>query len=175
MLVPEHTARAKVCCPKRDNVFGSGPHLTKETQDLLKGRLRAAAIILLIGFGIFLVRHVFGVLTTEPLHPLLLGSHIFVVLVLAVMALPLCRSCTVTLKKLRVSELIIFGLPAAFFLLLQHRVTTDAVLQHGHTPAPMPFWLLLIFTYAMFIPNTWRRAAVVIGAWRWRRTSSRSS
>ena len=31
-------------------------------------------------------------------------------------------------------------------------------------PPPMSFWLLLIFTYAMFIPNTWRRAAVVIGA-----------
>src|SRR5262249_15054805 len=30
--------------------------------------------------------------------------------------------------------------------------------------APMPFWLLLIFTYGMFIPNTWRRAALVIGA-----------
>src|SRR5262249_48866982 len=31
-------------------------------------------------------------------------------------------------------------------------------------PPPMPFWLLLIFTYGMFIPNTWRRAACVIGA-----------
>ena len=31
-------------------------------------------------------------------------------------------------------------------------------------PPPLPFWLLLIFTYGMFIPNTWRRAAVVIGA-----------
>jgi tRNA A-37 threonylcarbamoyl transferase component Bud32 len=164
VLVPEESAaRAKVCCPKRDNVFGSGPHLTKETQELLKGRLRAAAIILLIGFGIFLVHHVFGVLTTQPLYPLLLGSHIFVVLVLGVMALPLCRSCTVTLKKLRVSELIIFGFPAAFFLMLQYRVTLVSVARE-HMPAPMPFWLLLIFTYAMFIPNTWRRAAVVIGA-----------
>jgi serine/threonine-protein kinase len=30
-------------------------------------------------------------------------------------------------------------------------------------PPPMPFWLLLIFTYGMFIPNTRRRAAWMIG------------
>jgi serine/threonine protein kinase len=34
----------------------------------------------------------------------------------------------------------------------------------GFMPPPMAFWLLLIFTYGMFIPNTWRRAAFVIGA-----------
>ena len=28
---------------------------------------------------------------------------------------------------------------------------------------PLPFWMGIVFTYAMFIPNTWRRAAVVIG------------
>jgi serine/threonine-protein kinase len=27
----------------------------------------------------------------------------------------------------------------------------------------VPPWMMLIFTYAMFIPNTWRRAAVVLG------------
>jgi serine/threonine-protein kinase len=50
-----------------------------------------------------------------------------------------------------------------FFLILQHRVTLDDVAR-GFMPQPMSFWLLLIFTYAMFIPNTWRRAAIVIGA-----------
>src|SRR5262249_41002447 len=59
-------------------------------------------------------------------------------------------------------ELVIFGLPAVFFLLLQRRVTLDDVAR-GFMPPPMPFWLLLIFTYGMFIPNTWRRAACVIG------------
>jgi hypothetical protein len=67
------------------------------------------------------------------------------------------------LRKLRVAELAIFGLPAVFFLLLQHRVTLDDAAR-GFMPPPLPFWLLLIFTYGMFIPNTWRRAACVIGA-----------
>ena len=68
-----------------------------------------------------------------------------------------------SIKKLRISELVIFGLPAAFFLMLQHRVTLEDA-GRGVMPPPVPFWLLLIFTYGMFIPNTWRRAALVIGA-----------
>jgi serine/threonine-protein kinase len=156
-------ASAAVCSPKREIVAGSGPHLTKETQALLRSRLRAAAFILLIGFGVFLVRHVVGVLTGEPLSSVLLGFHILVVLVLAFSAAPLCRQCVYSMAKLRVSELVIFGLPAAFFLMLQHRVMLQDA-NRGVIPQPLPFWLLLIFTYGMFIPNTWRRAALVIGA-----------
>jgi eukaryotic-like serine/threonine-protein kinase len=155
-------AKAKVCCPKREVGGGSGPHLTKETQVLLRTRLRAAALVLLVGFGVFLVRHVVGVLTDEPLDPVLLGFHILIVLILTFLSLPLCRTCEVSLKKLRVAELLIFGLPAAFFVMLQHRVTLEDA-RRGFMSAPSPFWLLLIFTYGMFIPNTWRRAALVIG------------
>ena len=50
-------AQPKVCRPKRAIVTGSGPHLTAETQVLLRLRLRAAAFILLVGFSVFLVRH----------------------------------------------------------------------------------------------------------------------
>ena len=152
----------KVCSPKRE-IADSGPHLTGETNALLRYRLRAAAAILLVGFGAFLVRHVVGVLAGEPLDSLLLGAHVLVVLVLGFSLMPLCRTCPDSMRKLRVSELIIFGLPAAFFLLLQHRVTLSEVAR-SYMPPPMPFWLLLIFTYAMFIPNNWRRAALVIGA-----------
>src|SRR5262245_40086867 len=155
--------RAEVCCPKRDVVECSGPHLTQETQALLRLRLRAAAFILLVGFGVFLVRNIVGVLMGEPHNPLLLGFHILVVLVLGFSSLPLCRQCPVSMRKLRVAELVIFGLPALFFLLLQHRLTLADV-GRGAMPPPMSFWLLLIFTYALFIPNTWRRAALVIGA-----------
>src|SRR5262249_4673108 len=156
-------APAKVSGPKREFVVGSGPHLTEETQALLRLRLRAAAFILLVGFAVFLVRHVVGVLTHEPLDPLLLAAHILVVLVLGFISLPLCQQHPVSMRKLRVAELIIFGLPALFFLLLQQRMTLDDVAR-GFMPPPMPFWLLLIFTYGMFIPNTCRRAACVIGA-----------
>lgn len=154
--------RAKVCCPKREIIAGSGPHLTKETQTLLRLRLRAAALILLVGFGVFLVRHIIGVLMGEPLSPGLLSFHVLVVLVLGVSAAPLCQKCPVSIRKLRIAELVVFGLPTAFFVMLQHRATLEDA-GRGFMPPPMPFWLLLIFTYGMFIPNTWRRAALVIG------------
>jgi serine/threonine-protein kinase len=156
--------RMKVCCPKREiaDHSGSGPRLTQETQGVLRYRLRAAAFILLIGFGAFLIRHLVGVFGEEPLDPWLLGSHILVVLALAASSLPLCRECCVSLRKLRLAELIIFGLPAAFFLLLQQRVT-HSEFERGYMPTATAFWPVLIFTYGMFIPNTWRRAAVVIG------------
>jgi hypothetical protein len=96
-------------------------------------RLRAAALILLIGFGVFLIHHVVGVLTGEPLSPVLLGFHVLVVLVLGFCAAPLCRHCTVSVTQLRISELIIFGLPAVFFLMVQHRVTLEDA-RRGVTP-----------------------------------------
>ncbi|HEV3117127.1 MAG TPA: serine/threonine-protein kinase, partial [Gemmataceae bacterium] len=153
---------AKFSRPRRDIVNGSGPHLTRETQAMLRLRLRAAAFILLIGFGVFLVRHVVGVLAAESLDPVLLGFHTLVVFVLGFSSLPLCRQCPVSMRRLRIAELVIFGLPALFFLLLQHRVTVSDA-GRGFMPPPMSLWAVLIFTYGMFIPNTWRRAALVIG------------
>jgi serine/threonine-protein kinase len=160
---PNAGARVKVCCPQREIVAGSGPHLTADTQVLLRFRLRAAAFILLVGFGVFLVWHVVGVLMGESFDPWLLGFHVLVVIVLGCGAMPMCRQCTVSLRKLRVAELVIFGLPALFFLALQHHLTLEDA-HHGFMVPPMPFWLLLIFTYGMFIPNTWQRAALMIGA-----------
>src|SRR5262245_50189042 len=90
--------RAKVCRPKKP-VGSGGPHLTEETQVLLRLRLRAAAFILLVGFSVFLVRHVVGVISGEPLHPVLLGFHLLVVLVLGFSSMPLCRKCPVSLRK----------------------------------------------------------------------------
>src|SRR5262249_38752333 len=64
----------KVSRPRREIVAGSGPHLTDETRVLLRSRLRAAASMLLLGFGVFLVRHVVSVLSGEPLDPALLPN-----------------------------------------------------------------------------------------------------
>src|SRR5262245_18868992 len=153
----------KVCCPHREAPSGSGSHLTAETQELLRIRLRASSLILLVGFSVFLVRHIIGVATTEPLNPFLLAFHVFNVVALAVVTWLLYRQRAIPMRILRMAELAIFGLPAAFFLALQHRDTMVDTAR-GFFPPPMAFWPLLIFTYAMFIPNSWRRAARVIGA-----------
>jgi len=148
---------------KRKVVAGSAPRLTTETQALLRSRLRAAALILLIGFGVFLIRPVIGALAGEPFSAVIFGFHVLVVLVLGFGASPLCRRQTVSTSKLRIAELIIFGLPAAFFLMVQHRFALQDA-GRGIMPPLLPLWLVLIFTYGMFIPNTWRRATLVTGA-----------
>jgi serine/threonine-protein kinase len=154
---------AKVCCPKREIVAGSGPHMTQETQALLRLRLRVSALMFLIGFGVFLIRHVAGVLAGEPLLPALLGLHVLVVLAMSLIASPWWWRVELSIKKLRISELAVFSLPASFFLMLQYYANLE---DPGRSvrPPQLPFWLLQIFTYGMFIPNTWRRAALVIGA-----------
>ena len=114
--------------------------------------------MLLIGFSAFLVRHVVGVLTNEPLDAALLGFHVLAVLVLSIIVAVLWLHSDASITRLRFAELLIFGLPAAFFLMLQQRVTLDEG-SRSFLPPPLPFWLLLIFTYGMFIPNTWRRGA----------------
>jgi eukaryotic-like serine/threonine-protein kinase len=159
---PMEAQEPKVCSPKRDVATGA-LHLTTETESILRLRLRAAALMLLIGFSAFLVRHVVGVLTNEPLDAALLGFHVLVVLVLSFILAVLWLNSDTSIKRLRFAELLIFGFPAAFFLMLQQRVTLDAG-SRSFLPPPLPFWLLLIFTYGMFIPNTWRRGALVIGA-----------
>jgi eukaryotic-like serine/threonine-protein kinase len=144
-------------------IAGSGPHLTSETRPLLRFRLRAAALILLVSFVVFLVRHVVGILTGEPVGHFLLGVHVSVVLVLCCVLVLLYRDVPLSMPQLRFAELVIFVPPAVFFVLLQHRWTLIDV-DRGFVTPPMAFWLLLIFTYAMFIPNTWKRASLVIGA-----------
>ena len=91
--------------------------------------------MLLIGFGVFLVRHVVGVITGEPLSPVLLGVHVLVVLVLSFNTAPSVAIVTCPSRNFESSELVIFGLPAAFFLMLQHRVTLEDAGRGVHAPA----------------------------------------
>jgi serine/threonine-protein kinase len=153
--------RARAHDPKREIVAGSGLHLTQETQSLLRFRLRSAALILLLGFSVFLLRHVIRLLG-ESFDPVLLSVHVLVVIVLGLSAMLLYHQIPASMRTLRMAELVIFGLPAAFFLLLQYRTTLSEV-GRGVIPPPMAFWPLLIFTYGMFIPSTWRRAVWTVG------------
>src|SRR5689334_3806555 len=98
-------------------VEGSTPHLSAETRDLLRSRLRITAILFFVGFSAFLVRSLFywdNIVATEHL-PLFI-THGVVAIVLGAFAIGLCRHCSYTLRQLRVLELVIFGCPALFFL-----------------------------------------------------------
>jgi tRNA A-37 threonylcarbamoyl transferase component Bud32 len=148
-------------------VEGSTPHLSAETRDLLRTRLRLAAIMFFVGFLAFLIRWAFywsewG----HSEHMPMFYTHAIITVVLGTFAVGLCRHCSYSLTKLRVAELIVFGCPAVFFIVKAIRETmylTGLPAGEARLADIVVPWMLLIFTYAMFIPNTWQRAAVVLG------------
>ena len=158
-------------CPKVELVAGSCGGLTSQTEALLRVRLRAAALVLFLGSSAFLIERLFVGEGAAPRDPLLqsgalwlLYFHVFHVAMLGLTTLVLWRRChQLSLRQLRLAELAIFGWTAVFFLRVQHFNTLYCVTVLGHVPSSAGMWYVLLFTYAIFIPNTWRRAAAVMG------------
>ena len=148
-------------------VEGSAPEHTQETRDLLRNRLRIVSILLCVGFAVFLLRSLWfwqEYVTGE--HAIVFFGHVAVVVLLGFMAQRLCTHCHMVEKNLQWAELIIFGAPAVFFLLLgYHKLFYCAELSesNAHVPNIAGAWILLIFSYALFVPNSWQRAATVMG------------
>src|SRR3954447_13178636 len=106
-------------------VEGSTPHLSAETRDLLRNRLRIAAIMFFVGFSAFLIRWLFHWnewIYSEQMP--LFYTHGVVTAILGAFAVRLCRHCAYPLTKLRIAELVIFGCPAFFFLMMGLRDTS---------------------------------------------------
>ncbi len=143
-------------------IEGSGPQLTQEIQELLRRRLRLATQVMAVGFAVFLVLHAALFLPGSLIGTLFLVFHAVTAATLVVLATLLCRRCEVSLRRLWVYELIAFGLPTAFFLTLQYLSVQRGALA-GEFAFPIGAWLVMIYTYALFIPNTIRRASIIIG------------
>ena len=148
-------------------VEGSSPHLSHETLALLRDRLRMVALLLFTGFTVFLVRALWAYdhYVTGP-GASTFYAHVAVTLVLAVMAQRLCTECDFFMTHLRWAELLVIGSPAAFFLFSNYSelaLCSSADVDHAHVPTIVSPWMLLLFCYALFVPNSWRRAAVVLG------------
>jgi serine/threonine-protein kinase len=150
-------------------VEGSGPHLSSETHSLLKVRLRAAAICLFAGSFLFLIFNLLEGSRGPKSYPLLFWSHVTMVVIEGFIGATLCVRCPSKLRKLRLYEAAIFGVPTIFFLIMQwsrvaycHEIG-DATQTITVVRGGVLFWLVLLYLYAMFIPNSWRRAAVNMG------------
>jgi serine/threonine-protein kinase len=69
------------------------------------------------------------------------------------------------LGKLRFAEFAVFGAPAIYFVAKMYQnlhVCATLPDNRAFIPPTIGGWLLLIFVYAMFIPNTWQRALAVL-------------
>jgi serine/threonine-protein kinase len=154
---------------------GSGYHA--EVAALLLRRLRVVTLIALLPSLLFQLRNLIAL--PWPLTPYQRGDllvHLAANVLMAGLAVLVWSRPTFCLRALRALELTLFGSLAAFFGWLQY-----CVLCHD-LPAPLadvrdlPIvfrlavvasavrWFFLIVIYGVFIPNTWRRCALLVSA-----------
>lgn len=151
-----HGTRANVAM-----VDAAQPHLAAAIAGLLRQRLAATAAVLLLAIGLLFIR---GLFVSVPfrwqfgiLLIALLASYVF-----------LKSSVSLTLHQLRSIELTLFGLIGMQLIWMQ----TNLILNAEKTGDPLQIavpmqmgilsWFAIILLYGMFIPNTWRRAALMI-------------
>ena len=92
---------------------GSGPRFTDEMSSLLRPRLRLALLIILVGFALHFLRNLLllgPAFDHRPLWLLFTGCEI---VVLAIASALLWSRRPLSLKRLRILELTIFGVVAA--------------------------------------------------------------
>lgn len=143
-------------------VEGTNSGTSTEIRDLLASRLRSAALVQFAGFAVFLLWHLFLLDSTNSLQCLLFVGHVTNTLILGLIGIWLTSRRNLSMPILRVVELVTFGLPVIFFALLQHERDMLVATKYDYSIGVSPVWMISIYTYALFIPNTWKRAAVVI-------------
>ncbi|MBT4865856.1 MAG: serine/threonine protein kinase [Planctomycetaceae bacterium] len=166
---PLPITHAGAFCPQGGLIPDSSAQFGEDIRCLLGKRLRLAVSILFGGALAFLIRNLFW----GPDH--VLETHILVpqIMVTAVLGgvtvLLVAKSC-LSVRILRFCEFAVFGLPAVFFVWVQFCVACDTAPQEIAAaarafPAETTIrWIILMNVYGVFIPNTWRRAAIVVGS-----------
>jgi eukaryotic-like serine/threonine-protein kinase len=152
--------------PDRRIIEGSAPNLEGETRNLLHRRLFAASLMLALSFGVFLIRD----LIFPPLLQRFSILHGGVFCLLIVNLLALSGRWKPTLRQLRMLEVATFGIITAYFIAsqslgLRARVRLDLLDAVGLRilfKNSIIGTLILMFTYGIFIPNDWKRAARVV-------------
>jgi serine/threonine-protein kinase len=100
--------------------------------------------------------------------PAVLIAHAWVLVALGVVHIWLLNDRELTVRQLRALELFVFGLVAALLATSQYRLMMryyrqdDATLVLAAMKSSVFATMVLLTTYGIFIPNGWRRAALVV-------------
>lgn len=132
---------------------------SRHANDLLQTRLRTAAFALGIGFLIFSLWSLVQLLWEFPSNTgtTTLGVEVVTTVVLMGVAWWLSKQQQATANCLRWSEFLIFASPAASLLVMHYRDVVFLASHYSFIPhISMSGWLILIFTYNIFVPRSWR-------------------
>jgi len=140
---------------------GQRKRFSDETELLLRGRLKAAAINLVLVLGLGYA----GNLLANSSQWFIFRT---IILVVVAVSYGLLRSkATLEMRSLRIIELLMFGGVAIQMSLMMYSRTEffasqgDATSMVGVQQFFFTAFCLHILTYGIFMPNTWKRAAVV--------------
>ena len=98
-----------------------------------------------------------------------MGFHVAVVASFLASYVALSGKRPIALTRLRAIELALFAMTIAFFITIHYRLVQlrvaegDRIMLMATVKNTVLFVFAMIVLYGMFIPNTWRRAAAVIG------------
>jgi serine/threonine-protein kinase len=155
--------------------MGTGTDSHGELHKLLHSRLRFASLLTALPFLFFLVKTAIDPTLCDPLHPnvLLLSQVGATALITAITAYIWVRRIPCW-GELRTVEIALFGTVTAYFTWLHYFTCGMGGL--GCDPVPQNLfwtvfqlataanslrWWFLIIVYGVFIPNTWRRCALL--------------
>lgn len=152
----------RIFCPHQGIMGGADQQLASETQTILRIRLLAVSSIFLVCVILFSAQAflVEGFFSFE---------QIAVAGFFAAGALYLKYAQQPSLMRLRTIELLVFGTMLVHLLIINLNLILSLSVQAALSYLPSGIYraaigfFALIVVYGMFIPNRWRRAAVVIG------------
>lgn len=158
----ETSGSLDVSRPQVGFVEGGRPRFADETRGLLQERLAAAAIVTSVVLGVAFV----GNLLTGNSELQWLRACILVTLIVA--AVFLRRKTISSLGRLRCFEALVFGAIASQLALMmtvrlnafaaQADSSSTVAVQHVYLAS----WSILVLTYGIFMPNTWKRGALIM-------------
>lgn len=138
--------------------IGSQNSLTSETQKLLHHRLTITTLLLFFGFVVSLIVESFFLAGLRSSAEFVrLWSEVALTTIMGFVSWRLLIGCPHFLRNLRLVEFLVFA-SASWILALNSWVVLDKGGAAESVAALSGPWLALVFTYALFIPNHWRRA-----------------
>ena len=146
-------------------LFEGDSGTTQSNNALFQTRLRAASLALGFGFAIFASWTCIRELTAGSLHlgyPFL-SIELLSTATLIGMGVWLGRVANASESCLRWCELLIFGIPTIFFAVLHYlEIIFMAQIFELIPQMPMSGWIILIFSYAIFVPRPWVTILLVV-------------
>jgi tRNA A-37 threonylcarbamoyl transferase component Bud32 len=151
--------------PRAAIAVEDGPHPSDESRSVVQMRLRELAMIYVFLFVMAIVwRHI----VVGRIYPVIFVVNTLAVLILAGTALVLSSRRRFSVTHLQLLELGIIGTTAAIisfgqlWLMLEESLREDRMMAQLVMKNIVLITAVLILTYGLYVPKSWRRAALVV-------------